>query len=513
MKRHSAHLFVVAILALLGPLATNSRGDFVLYDNEQFLVNFYHNQGTLYDTSRAFIVSGGSVDECIWAYDSSAVDVSGGSVYILNAYDFSTANISGGGVSYLNAYNSSTVTFHGQNFSASGGLHFDGNRVLGTGILSGEWMDGTPWSVNITSNELTATILAVPESLTPKYSGGTGEPNNPYRIANAEDLNDIGNYEEDWDKHFILVNDVNLAQYTGTQFKIIGRFDYPNNKPFTGVFDGNDHKIWNFTWNSNEIRFVGVFGHVGNGGHIKNLEMKNVNIKTIGEHVGGLVGWNLDGSITNCSSTGNVTGIDRVGGLVGSSTHGLIINCYSKGSVSGSYDVGGLAGTNDGAITNSYSTSSVWGDDELIGGLVGHNYGGAITNCYSTGSVWGGDEFVGGLVGENHDLIINCYSTGNVSGNCPVGGLVGSGGAENSFWDIETSGQLTSAGGTPKTTAEMKIKSTFTDAGWDFIEIWGIGENQTYPYLRTEPAGDSNYDKKVNLEDLAIMSSHWLEGP
>ena len=38
-----------------------------------------------------------------------------------------------------------------------------------------------------------------------RYSGGTGEPNDPYRIATPQDLNDIGRYEEDWDKHFILV--------------------------------------------------------------------------------------------------------------------------------------------------------------------------------------------------------------------------------------------------------------------------------------------------------------------
>jgi hypothetical protein len=81
-----------------------------------------------------------------------------------------------------------------------------------------------------------------------------------------------------------------------------------------------------------------------------------------------------------------------------------------------------------------------------------------------------------------------------------------------SFWDIETSGEPNSAGGTGKTTAEMKTMSTFTDAGWDFVEIWGIGENQTYPFLRTEPAGDSNHDKKVDLLDLAILASHWLQG-
>jgi len=86
-----------------------------------------------------------------------------------------------------------------------------------------------------------------------------------------------------------------------------------------------------------------------------------------------------------------------------------------------------------------------------------------------------------------------------------------SGFVEDSFWDIETSDQLASAGGTGKTTAEMQTKSTFTDAAWDFVEIWGIGEKQTYPFLRFAPAGDFNYDKKVDLFDLAILASHWLE--
>jgi hypothetical protein len=61
----------------------------------------------------------------------------------------------------------------------------------------------------------------------------------------------------------------------------------------------------------------------------------------------------------------------------------------------------------------------------------------------------------------------------------------------NSFWDIETSGQLTSAGGTGKTKAEMQTRSTFINAGWDFADetangtenIWWILEGQDYPRL------------------------------
>jgi len=81
-----------------------------------------------------------------------------------------------------------------------------------------------------------------------------------------------------------------------------------------------------------------------------------------------------------------------------------------------------------------------------------------------------------------------------------------------SFWDIETSGQSSSDGGTGLPTEQMQTESIFTDASWDFIEIWNIGENQTYPFLRVYPAGDINHDDIVNFYDLAILAGRWLEG-
>jgi hypothetical protein len=101
-------LAVAVILALLGPLAGQSRGDFVLLNDEQLTVNSSHSYGTLYDTSRAFIVFGGSM-ECLTACNSSTVDISGGEVGELWAYDSSTTNISGGSLSILNAHDYSTV--------------------------------------------------------------------------------------------------------------------------------------------------------------------------------------------------------------------------------------------------------------------------------------------------------------------------------------------------------------------------------------------------------------------
>ena len=133
--------------------------------------------------------------------------------------------------------------------------------------------------------------------------------------------------------------------------------------------------------------------------------------------------------------------------------------------------------------------------------MVGYNYG-TLNNCYST-CVIDGNDVVGGLVGESWGDVTNCYSAGAVTGNTSVGGLVGNVGIDpwvplptvtNSFWDIQTSGQATSAGGTGKSTAEMQTTSTFLDAGWDFVDetangsddIWWILEGQDYPILSWE---------------------------
>jgi len=101
------------------------------------------------------------------------------------------------------------------------------------------------------------------------------------------------------------------------------------------------------------------------------------------------------------------------------------------------------------------------------------------------------------------------------AGNLSIGGIMGKnyyGTVATSFWDIQTSGQTKSAGGTGKTTAEMRMASTFVEAGWDFVNVWGIGENQTYPYLRKYSVADINQDASVNFLDLAVLAESWLTG-
>jgi len=96
-----------------------------------------------------------------------------------------------------------------------------------------------------------------------------------------------------------------------------------------------------------------------------------------------------------------------------------------------------------------------------------------------------------------------------------VGGLIGfdnAGTYTDCFWDTDTSGTTSSAGGTGKTTIEMKTVSTFFNASWDLVSVWNIEENQTYPLLRKYLAIDTNYDQQINLVDFAMFAEYWLTG-
>jgi hypothetical protein len=365
-----------------------------------------------------------------------------------------------------------------------------------------------------------------------KYSGGSGTADDPYQITTAADIIALGETPEDYDKHFILVDDIDLDPNLPDGKVLDMAVIAPGwETPYNGVFDGNGHAISNLTIKGTD--YLGLFGILGSEAEVRDLGVVNVNITGSGDGIGGVVGVN-ESSVVNCYSTGSVNGSGFVGGLVGSNLDGHVKTCFANSIVTGTMCVGGLAGYNacggfgcgpDSGITNCYVTGTVAGS-ESVGGLVGVNGCrsdftpciGLVTNCHSASGV-SGIINTGGLVGSNSGTVTHCYSRGSVGGSERIGGLVGSNtdpwGGEGvvtaCFWDTQTSGQATSAGGTGKTIAEMQTAKTFLDAGWDFVNVWGIGENQTYPYLRKYSAADINQDASVNLLDLAALAENWLK--
>jgi hypothetical protein len=284
-----------------------------------------------------------------------------------------------------------------------------------------------------------------------KYGGGTGGPDNPYLIYTAEQMNAIGVNPEDWDKHFKLMNDIDLRAFTGTDFNLIGYYRNENDRePFTGVFDGNGHTISNFSYRIGPmviIEGIGLFRYVGGTDmEIKDLGLIDPNVVAVGERgVGSLVGIMEYGAITNCYvQNGHISGNTWVGGLAGRVYVCVITDCYVEADVSGFTKIGGLVGENyAGLIKNCSSASDVFGTSK-IGGLVGVNeflmeqgtfIPGNIIGCCAEGEMEG-LNCVGGLVGDNLGRVTDSYATADIfalfvfqidgpPGGNRFGGLVG----------------------------------------------------------------------------------------
>jgi hypothetical protein len=307
--------------------------------------------------------------------------------------------------------------------------------------------------------------------------GGTGEPNDPYRIATAEQLLAIGSDPNLLDKHFTLVADIDLdPKLPGGRTLIqaaiapaVGEEGSVSGDPFTGVLDGRGHMIRHLTIRGRQ--YSGLFGRLAAGAEVRDLGVVDVNITGYGTDVGGLAGYS-EGSVIRCFSTGVIgNGTQRAGGLVGWNVGTLLLS-YSTAAITADNYAGGLVGTNEGRVLWCYAQGRVKGDGGPFGskdraaGLVAYNKG-SIACCYSTCEVGGSGLYAGGLVGEN---------AGHVSG-C--------------FWDTQTSGRVGSAGGRGFTTAQMQDPQTYLTAGWDLVgesangtsEVWQMPGQGGYPVL------------------------------
>ncbi|SHL05600.1 immunoglobulin domain-containing protein, partial [Desulforamulus aeronauticus] len=328
-------------------------------------------------------------------------------------------------------------------------------------------------------------ITALPMASAPAYA----KSDDAIPISTPEELDTL--VRANLAGNFILTQDIDLTDYLsagGPGYN--GGAGWQPINDFRGIFDGNGYTINGLYSNRPNQNFVGLFAILREA-KIRNLGMVGVEVRGK-DFVGGLAGVapNPSDTIFNCYVKGQVAGNTTVGGMVGQST-GLIRQSYSSCNVSAiRFDVGGLVGSHYGQIWESYTTGNVTTPTNICaGGLVGRNYrDSSILDSYATGHV-SGNSMIGGLVGSNNQgSIVSSYAKGRVQKTNPlgiIGGLVGavSGGTtERSYWDIQTSTQEASAGGTGKSTTEMKTQSTFED--WDFNDVWAMAESHDgYPYL------------------------------
>lgn len=298
-----------------------------------------------------------------------------------------------------------------------------------------------------------------------------------------------------------------LGQQPELRFSLISDLDLSNDPnffipTFSSNLKGNNHQISNLNLDLPGIQSVGLFGYLLNAS-IDGIRLHNANI-TAKYDVGLLAGQcNGNVDISNCSSSGPVTGIRNVGGLAGSSDNGCTFNNCSSNAVvncGGLYCniAGGLIGVATYTDISECSADGVITSEASAAGLVGGSAASSIINCYSKSSVYGENYSSGFVLNLNNTEVNKCYSSGAASGNGENYGFIRDVGynssVTNSFWDMEASGQTNSAAGFGKTTEEMKSFATYCDLttydleeSWDFIDnpfddmenedIWMIDPN------------------------------------
>ena len=294
-------------------------------------------------------------------------------------------------------------------------------------------------SLNVKYLNIFVLLLFLSTKIFAQFAGGTGHSYNPYQIATPQHLANLAQLvnanDEDYNgRYYILTADIDLSQYGAGYNNGKGWIPIGFSIPFNGYFDGDNKTISNLYINNADLDEAypntGLFGVVDGYVRIENLNLENISVNGYFK-TGGIAGKVENGvTISNCRTSGYVTGANRVGGIVGANeVVGIIENSYSTCDVNGFDYVGGIVGYTYWAVNISrcYSAGSVTGG-YYVGGIAGYldDMPNKINSCYSTGTI-SGEGFVGGIAGKIEDMsfIKGCYTTGVVIGKHDVGGITG----------------------------------------------------------------------------------------
>lgn len=278
---------------------------------------------------------------------------------------------------------------------------------------------------------------------TENFAGGNGSESAPYLIANERHLLNI---EEHMDAFFELVGDVNISGISNWE-PIGGR---NLQKAFTGHLDGKGHSIIGLKRTSgipeiNSRSYFGLFGYVGVGGVIQNVNFTKVSVKITGpgNDNGGMrafyavVAGKCMGTLKNITTRGS-----------------FVYSCCTNGETW----MGSMAGYAVNAIISScknYISLTADRYASFVGGFVGYAEGGRIEYCTNdanisaTGTDWGGAaraSLIGAACHKTRPTVLMSNTTnGNVTDKA----------YDNSSWftDCSTS--------TSKTDFATKFDSTY----------------------------------------------------
>ena len=303
---------------------------------------------------------------------------------------------------------------------------------------------------------------------TSEFAGGSGTKNDPYIIETIEHLKNVSNYLS---ACYLLNADL---VFTSDDFESISNSKFgwigigTSDKPFRGVFDGNNHSISGLQGNTSvPSSSMGLFSY--NTGIIKNLHLKDCDFYAETDtqyswtaRAGAIAGVNK-GTIEYCSSSGNVYATTHAGGIVGENfSGGTITRSWNNATVSSRGYAGGIAGENEGSITDCYNTgaiSSIASGSIYVGGIVGEGW--YPSRSYNVGNVPNGGAIIGYVPAANGGSYgSSCYYMDNVTNGA------------GHVYGTDLAVKLSSN--------QMMAKESFEKL--DFATTWQYDTENAYPY-------------------------------
>ena len=179
-------------------------------------------------------------------------------------------------------------------------------------------------------------------------------------------------------------------------------------------------------------------------------DVRNTSTVAGSAQIGGLIGYNNQGAITNCFSEATVSSRasgNRTGGLISQNNLASVSSSYSNATVNvtvttlGNFYVGGFIAESSGTISDCYSRAkvTVQGPTPFAAGFIAYNKG-TISNCYVSRNAeltanQNSQGKFGGLAADNEGLIENCYSEANITVKGTSSTLI-AGGLVSNNWNV-----------------------------------------------------------------------------
>ncbi len=266
------------------------------------------------------------------------------------------------------------------------------------------------------------------------------------------------------DKNYILTNDLDLKD---SNFVTIGSVQ----EPFTGIFDGYNHKIENYrvdliTGKSNEEKQELINQKIGFFSKLENAKIKNfylsIDIKGF-NYIGGLVLTAENSEIINTTITGQINGYDHIGGIAQNAKNLKISETKVDLKIKGNDRISGMIVYGENiSIENSYLKGNIFNEKIAVDFIyqvisITDDKPIIIKNSYSVLEFADDDLFRMVRFGGNSAQIIDSYHGVNEIN------IITRSAATRLFSDLEK-------------------KETYKN--WDFDEIWEIVNK--YPSLQNE---------------------------